>query len=237
MLKWLFGKEAAPDQVAPQPAAPISPAKDATEMLADALAQLRREFRSEESRQYKEAQNAQAADERRIAAAVAWIEKAGLKGAIPKLVSTMWHYHAWLSKPGYAGHEALRLVDLSAEKIEGEKVKNGFRVKWRMIEGGTRFHLSFIEEVSYAPFDGSAFANVSIATDDEVVFRVSMIHDVEKDREYSDWRTVTPSVLKPDEWVATILEVEHRIRLAEQRRRDESSAECKRKQAAGLPPA
>lgn len=237
MLKWLLGRKAALDQVAPQPAAPISSAKDATEMLAEALAQLRREFRLEESRQYKEAQNAQAADERRIAAAVAWMEKAGLKDAIPKLVSSMWHYHAWLSKPGYSGHEVLRLIDLSAAKIEGEKVKSGFRVKWRMIEGGTQFHLAFLEEVSHAPFDGSSFADVSIATDDEVVFRVSMIHDVEKDREYSDWRTVTPSVLKPGEWVATILEVEHRIRLAEQRRREDSSAEYKRKQASGLPPA
>lgn len=237
MLSWLFGRKPTTLHAPPLVPPPSLPVKDATEMLAEALAQLRKEMRSEESREYYEARDAQAGDDRRIAAATVWIEKAGLRDAIPKLVSTMWHYPAWMAKPGYAGHEVLSLVDLSAEKIEGDKVKSGFRVKWRMVEGGDRLALSFLENHSYGPIDGASFADASVTVNDDEVLRVSLIHDYEKEQEYFQWRTVTPSVLKPGEWVATILEVEHRIRLSEQRRQIASTSEYKRKQAEGLPPA
>jgi hypothetical protein len=209
-------------------------------LLATSLERLSRDLREVESRAYREAKEKVADAEQRIADAEAFIQRVGLDRAVSKIVSEIWHWPSHMRHPSHVfiRDKTLGLTDLTSEP-KPETGKHRVDVSFALQPNGPRFRLSFQQDADpwYDMSSSLRFANFEVYVDGENVLALSLSHDLEKDREYHEYQVVSPSVLRHGPWIATLLELEHRIRMEEQARSTAWDIQYKTQLAAGLPPA
>jgi hypothetical protein len=249
MLEWLRRRRSTE---APPPAPPLAPAsasglaprppeaeRTPEELLVEAMERLRRDLRDIESRSYRHARASVADGEARIAHARQMLKDTGLDVALPCILQEVWHWGSWLNNPklNWQGHLAFDLYDLAAAPVRTD-TSSGVRVDYRLAPGGGRYRFEWEkdERPSYVPDSSNQYGVIRFHADEAHVLTVDMVHDLERAREYWEWKTLTPTVMEPGPWIAGVLEFEHRIRMAKQREQLKWQASYIREKSTGLPP-
>lgn len=203
------------------------------EELAQSLERFRRDLGAIESRLYRAAKADLRTDEERIAKARAFVKEVGLDVALPRILQTVLHWPAWLSRPDAAAH--VHAEPLGMSKVEGEEVKTEKadlkRIRFEFRE--RQYGFEFERETGH--FEGRQFGKIRFLSDQEVVLCLRVTHDLDNDGEYWEWRTSSVEVLRPGEWAGVVLELEHAIRVHDQSQHLEIEAKYTRDLAGGLP--
>ena len=221
----------------PAPLAEPMPApvqtKSAEVQLTEALTALRSSLREEETRLYHESRDRRAADEQRLAEALQFVKQTGLDEAMLAVQRETWHWPSWLSKQPQAVHAtALGLSQVSADE---SAIDSGTLTRVRFTFQDRPYAFEFEQRRGMAATSGSHYGTLRFFSGDDQVLRLSIYHDLEAHREYDQWSLLHVELIRPGEWMARLLELEHRIRVRRQQSFDEFNTKLAADRARDLP--
>ena len=232
-LRRLFATNNSRPESTVDPAPHSDQPKAAEIQLTEALRELRSSLRVEESRLQHESRDRRATDEQRLAEARAFVERTGLHEAMFELQREMWHWPSWLNKHPDAVHAlALDLSHVSADEsvVDGSTLT---RVRFTFRDRACVFE--FAQKQGTGAIGRSSSGILRFFAGDEQVLRLSIYHDLEAHREYYQWSLLHVEVIRPGDWMADLLELEHRIRVKQQKSYEDLKTKLTADRAHDLP--
>ena len=237
MFDWLTRRlrEALPSPATAEPMAlPVEIQKSADDLLFEALERFKLDLRSVERRQMEEHAKSIADDSKAIQRATEWVERAEIVWPLLNIYDLTRHWSSWLTNPSYKVHLELGLFDLSATRTTESGV-NRTTTLFRLNAGGPCYSLTGEGRES------TGDERLTYSVDGEDVLSIGLRREITEypDNPYisSSRRIVhdgTVHVLRPGPWVSSILELDSRMRLQQQAKREREQAEKIAAQAAGL---
>ena len=185
------------------------------EQVAQSLSRLRDDLRRVETRARTDADADLRSDKERLQRAMTFVSKSGIESAVLRVLEEVWHWSAWLQsdKDSIPLERASRL-GISA--LDGRITKSTDSELKRLAFSFRERSFVFEFEQSTRSFEGRYSGRIRLFEDHGQVLGFRVNHDVDRDREYWQWRLDAVEVLAVGGWSSCILELEHAIRMARQ---------------------
>ena len=209
----------------------IAPRLSADELLLESIQTFREHMRSVEIRVREEHQVAISDDQKKIEYSNQFIRRAGLDSALLRLLKEMWHWPAWIKRSDFDDHRRVELAELSAEEVESTDRVTTKKISFTVTDNRIRFEF----EYRSFSFDDYNWGEIRLFSADELVLSIKVYRRLAVDARADDWNYHTPTVLKIGPWVGTVIELEHKFRLANQKWFQDIEAKRLREQAQELP--